>query len=129
MDKIILKDTTNTEIEESSGTGSFVKTFSSFAELEAMISKLSPENLEAYQVQNQDGMTIANPTNKECLHVGVDLTWDAGAITRIKATFSITDVDMMAKAIKELQEGQAVQNEEILSTQIGLTEVYENMGV
>lgn len=110
MDKIILKDQTVIEMNESSGIGYFTKHFTTLAELEAVIIKLSPENLEAYQVQNQEGMTTANPVNKECSHVNVDLTWEAGTVTGVKATFMITDVDMIAKAIKELQDGQSVQD-------------------
>lgn len=126
MDKIIFKNAT-IEIEESSGAETFVITFASLTQFNEVIQKLSPENLEAYQVQNQEGLTVANPTNKECLHVGINLTWEGGAVTKVRATFHISDVDMIAKTIKELQESQAVQDGAIEDVGAVISTIAEQM--
>ena len=110
-DKIILKDGTELEISQGGNTGMAIISFNSLEEFVVTAKKLTPANLEQYQLLNQAGLVADNPENKECRSVGLDLTWDdAGKITAVKAAFHITDVDMVAKAIKELQAGQEVQD-------------------
>ena len=110
-DKIILKDGTELEINQGGNTGMAVISFNSLEEFVLTAKKLTPANLEQYQLLNHAGLVAANPENKECRSVGLDLTWDdASKITAVKAAFQIADVDMVAKAIKELQAGQEVQD-------------------
>lgn len=104
-DKIILKDNTSLEINQSSGTDEFIMNFSNLTEFMEILTMLTASNLESYQVQNQDGLTVARPENKECLHTGIDLTWDKNdTIINVKATFSISDVDMISKRLEALEE-------------------------
>lgn len=111
MDKIILKDGTIIEIEESSNGGSFRRQFSDPQEYLTTLAKLTQDNLSAYQVQNAAGLTCANPVNKECLSQEVKALWtDNGTLAGLDVTFNITDVDLQAKAIKDLQAGQEVQD-------------------
>lgn len=111
MDKIILKDETIIEIEESSNGGGFRKIFTDAQEYLTTLEKLTPENLSAYQVQNSEGLTCANPVNKECLTQNVTALWSAdGILAGLDVTFNITDVDMLAKAVRDLQAGQQTQD-------------------
>lgn len=111
MDKIILKDGTSIEIEESSNGGSFRKQFADPQEYLTTLAKLTQNNLSAYQVQNAAGLTCANPENKECLSQEVTALWaENGAIVGLDVIFHITDVDLQARAIKDLQASQEVQD-------------------
>lgn len=121
MDKIKLKDGNIVEIEESSNGGSFRMRFSDPQEYLTTLAMLTQDNLSAYQVQTNEGLVCANPVNKECLTQTVALLWaDDGTLAGLDVTFNVTDVDMLAKAVKDLQvgqqalqEGQETQNEAI----------------
>lgn len=111
MDKIILKNGTIIEIEESSNGGSFRKIFSDPQEYLTTLAMLTPDNLSAYQVQNSDGRVCSNPVNKECLTQNVTALWtDEGTLSGLDVTFNITAVDMLKKAVKDLQAGQQTQD-------------------
>lgn len=111
MDKIILKDGTIIEIKESSNGSSFRIHFSNPQQYLSTLAKLTQDNLSAYQVQNSEGLTCARPENKECLTQNVvPLRSDNGALIGLDVTFNITDVDMLAKAVKDLQAGQQTQD-------------------
>ncbi len=111
MDKIILKDGSIIEIKESSNSDSFCKKFTDPQEYLRTLEKLTQDNLSAYQVQNSEGLTCANPVNKECLTQNVTaLRSEDGILTGLDVTFNITDVDMLAKAVKDIQAGQQTQD-------------------
>ena len=111
MDKIILKDGTIIEIEESSNGCSFRIRFSDPQDYLTTLAKLTQDNLSAYQVQNSEGLTSARPENKECLtQKVVPLRSDDDALIGLDVTFNITDVDMLAKAVKDLQAGQETRD-------------------
>ncbi len=111
MDKIILKNGDNMEIDESSNGASFRKTFTDTQEYLTTLEKLTPENLSAYQVQNSEGLTCANLVNKECLTQNVTALWSAdGILAGLDVTFNITNIDMLAKAVRDLQAGQQTQD-------------------
>lgn len=111
MDKIILKNEDIIEIEESSNGGSFRKIFTDTQEYLTTLEKLTQDNLSAYKVQNSEGLTCANPVNKECLTQNVTALWSAdGILAGLDVTFNITDVDMLAKAVRDLQAGQQTQD-------------------
>lgn len=129
-DKIILKDGTELEIEQSSSTGTFTMEFANMGEFQTTVTKLNQANLEAYQVQNQEGLTITRPHDKECLHCDLRFEWDdADSIINVTAYFNVTEVDKIAKAVREMQGKQAVQDKEITNSQVALTELYEGLGV
>ena len=112
MDKIILKNGNIIEIEESSNGGSFRKCFTDPQEYLTTLAMLTQDNLSAYQVQNGAGLVCANPENKECLTQTVVPLWaDDGTLADLDVTFAITDVDMLAKAVKDLQAGQQALQE------------------
>lgn len=107
MDKIILKDGTIVEIKESSNGGSFRMYFLDPQDYLTTLAKLTQDNLSAYQVQTAEGLTSARPENKECLNQTVAPIWtEDGTLGGLDVTFYITDVDMLAKAVKDLQAGQ-----------------------
>lgn len=111
MDKIILKDETIIEIEESSNGVGFRKIFTDPRDYVTILDKLTTENLSAYQVQNDVGLVCSNPVNKECLTQNVTTLWSAdGILDGLDVTFNITDVDMLAKAVRDLQVGQQTQD-------------------
>ena len=112
MDKIKLKDGTIIEIEESSNGGSFRICFEDPQEYLITLARLTQDNLSAYQVQTSEGLTSANPINKECLSQAVTpIRTDDGALVGLDVIFNITDVDMLAKAVKDLQAGQQALQE------------------
>ena len=112
MDKIKLKDGTIIEIEESSNGGSFRMRFSDPQEYLTTLAMLNQVNLSAYQVQTNEGLVCANPVNKECLTQTVTPLWaDDGTLAGLDVTFNITDVDLLSKAVKELQAGQQALQE------------------
>ncbi|MGL6217262.1 MAG: hypothetical protein ACRC36_04460, partial [Lacrimispora sphenoides] len=58
------------------------------------------------------GLVCANPVNKECLTQTVAPLWaDDGTLSGLDVTFNITNVDLLAKAVKELQAGQQALQE------------------
>jgi hypothetical protein len=114
MDKIILKNGTVIEIEESSNSGNFRKAFTSAQEFISVLEELNQDNLSSYQIQNAAGLVCANPENKECLTQNVTAVWtDDGVLSGLDVTFYITDVDMRAKEINELQQDLAIHSEAI----------------
>jgi len=120
MDKIILKDGTIIEIEESSNTESFRVIFSDPQEYLTILAMLTQDNLSAYQIQNSAGLTCSNLGNKECLTQSITAVWsDNGTLSGLDVTFNITDVDLLAKAVKDLQSGQATQDDAI--SDLGVT--------
>ncbi|MFT4005201.1 MAG: hypothetical protein QM683_05990 [Lacrimispora sp.] len=107
MDKIILKDGTIIEIEESSNSDSFRKQFSDPQEYLTALAQLTQDNLSAYKVLNSAGFVCANLEKKECLKQTITVIWDnGGALAGLDVTFNITDVNLVAKDIKDLQEVQ-----------------------
>lgn len=111
MDKIKLKNGTEIEIEESSNSGSFRKRFTDPQDYLTTLTQLTQDNLSTYQVLNSAGNVTANPENKECLTQAVTPIWtDEGTLAGLDVTFNITDVDMLAKAVKDLQAGQETQD-------------------
>jgi len=111
MDKIILKNGNIIEIEESSNGGSFRKRFTDPQEYLTTLVMLTQDNLSVYQVKNSAGLICANPENKECLTQTVVPLWAGdGTLTGLDVTFNVTDVDMLAKAIRDLQAGQEIQD-------------------
>ena len=120
MDKIILKDETAIEIEESSNADSFRVIFSDPQEYITTLAMFTQENLSAYQIQNSAGLTCSNLENKECLTQSVTAVWsDDGTLSGLDVTFNITDVDLLAKAVKDLQSGQATHDDAI--SDLGVT--------
>ena len=111
MDKIKLKNGSIIEIEESSNGGSFRKRFTDPQEYLTTLTMLTQDNLSAYQVQNSAGLVCANPENKECLTQTVVPLWaDDGTLAGLDVTFNVTDVDVLAKTIRDLQAGQEIQD-------------------
>ncbi|MBW4847932.1 MAG: hypothetical protein KZY87_20430 [Lachnospiraceae bacterium] len=111
MDKIKLKDGTIIEIKESSNGGSFRMRFSDPQEYLTTLAMLTQDNLSAYQVQTNEGLVCANPVNKECLTQTVSPLWsDDGTLAGLDVTFVISDVDLLSKAVKDLQAGQETQD-------------------
>lgn len=107
MDKIKLKNGNIIEIEESSDSGSFRKCFVDPQEYLTTLAMLTQDNLSAYQVQNSSGLVSSNPENKECLTQTVTpVRADDGTLEGLDVAFNITDVDLLAKAVKELWVGQ-----------------------
>lgn len=64
MDKIILKDGTIIEIEESSNSGSFRKQFSDPQEYLTTLAQLTQDNLSTYKVLNSAGFVCTNLEKK-----------------------------------------------------------------
>ena len=112
MDKIILKNGNIIEIEESSNGGSFRKRFADPQEYLTTVAMLTQDNLSAYQVQNSAGLVCANPENKECLTQTVVPLWaDDGTLAGLDVTFNVSDVNMLEKAVRDLQAGQQALQE------------------
>ncbi len=112
MDKIKLNNGNILEIEESSNGGSFRMHFADPQKYLITLAMLTQDNLSAYQVQTSDGLVCANPVNKECLTQTVTpLRADDGTLAGLDVTFNVTDVDMLAKAVKDLQAGQQALQE------------------
>lgn len=120
MDKIILKDGTIIEIEESSNSGSFRKQFSDPQEYLTTLAQLTQDNLSAYKVLNSAGFVCANPEKKECLKQTIIAIWDnGGALAGLDVTFNITDVNLVAKDIKDLQEVQGGAIADLVAIAVG----------
>lgn len=105
MDKIVLKDSTTLDIEESNESKSFRMKFTEEDIFLATLKKLSKENLSQYQIQNSYGTVCANPANKECVNFSVKTSRDnQGNITEYDVTFFVSDVDMVEERLTSLEE-------------------------
>lgn len=129
MDKIKLKNGIEIEIEESSNGGSFRKAFSNPVDYLTTLAQLTEDNLSAYQVLNSGGNVTGNPENKECLTQTVTpIRGEDGALIGLDVTFNISDVDMLAKAVRDLQAGQQVLTEGQEVQDEAITELADIMG-
>ena len=113
-DKIVLKDGTVIEIEQSSSSGTFQISIADVSELAEVVRSLTPDNLSQYQVINQDGLTVARPQDKECRKCELNFAWNNDSVVEIVVTVELTDVDVVAKRLADLEETAGILVQESL---------------
>jgi len=113
-DKIVLKDGTAFEIEQSSSSGTFQIAITDVSALAEVIGRMTPDNLSQYQVVNQDGLTVARPQDKECRKCELNFIWANNSVVKIVITVVLSDVDLIAKRLADLEETASILVQESL---------------
>lgn len=111
-EKIVLADGTEIEIENGAVESCVQVMLPDLDGLKALYEKFTEDNLENYKIQNADGLTCANHSNKYLKSALVEKKEDGFIIS-----FNLADVDMVKKQIDALtaelygvKEGQVLQD-------------------
>lgn len=101
-EKIVLADGTEIEIENGAVENCVQVVIPDLDGLKALYEKFTEENLEMYQVQNADGLTCANHSNKYLKSALVEQKEEGFLIS-----FNLADVDMLEKRVAAIEAQQA----------------------
>lgn len=115
MEKLILYDGTSIDIDSGSSEYSFSKTFTSNEDFTETLKRLTETNLSSYSVVNEAGILSATYINKRCKSTSVDVIWDEDEfVNGLFVTFTLEDVNLIEKSIRDLKVSQMAQNSAIL---------------
>lgn len=108
-DKLILNNQTQIEIESASSLSDIRVVFDTKDDMVSTWDMLTPENLKSVQIQNSNGVTIANYENlileSETSKVHTDETILTSFHLREK-----TEVEFLRERVEQLENGQEVQD-------------------
>lgn len=94
MEKLILNDKTEISINDGMTANKFTVT-GTVDDIDDLYKKLTESNLEEFKIASTTGEVFATLVNKKVANISFD-----GSVI----TATLTDVDMVAKKIKELQD-------------------------
>lgn len=101
-EKIVLADGTEIEIENGAVESCVQVMLPDLDGLKALYEKFTEDNLENYKIQNADGLTCANHSNKYLKSALVEKKEDGFIIS-----FNLADVDMLEKRVAAIEAQQA----------------------
>ena len=107
MEKIKLSNGTEIEILSGATVNSFSVEYVTLEDVEKVIGQLTEENLVEIRVLNEKGAVCTIQHNKDLSEVHLDVK---GKI----ATFTLSNVDMIAKRLAELEVTQELQDGAIM---------------
>ena len=114
MDKYILKNGVEIDVEEGGTENCFTKKFTNVNEYIDVLTQLTEDNLSEYYIKNSYGERSAVYRNKKCSFSNVTHIFDiTGKLSELNVNFVISNVNMILKEIRELKVSQAVQDETI----------------
>lgn len=115
--KIILKDKTVFEVEETSLATKLIAKFNSVEELEQARTALSDENLEEFCFLNNDEQTIGKYAGYTC----IDTSYTEEENVYI-ATFTLRELSDLEKRVSKLETTQEEQDEALVELAEMVTE-------
>ena len=125
MDKMILKDTTEIELQAGGSLSAVAVKFDSKDDMLQAWKKMTPENLAEVKFQNDAGTTIGEYADLILVSETSQETSD-GAVQTAFSFRAKTDTE---KRLDALEEGQAVQDEAISDLGEATSELAEKEGV
>lgn len=109
MEKLVLKDATEIQVEGGTTEKQFTQTVTSLADAQTVIENLTEDNLETFELQNEDGETLATIENKYFANATVT-TSDEG----YNVTYKLANVDLVEKRLNQLETTQEEQDEALV---------------
>lgn len=104
-EKIVLNDGTEFEIENGAIENCVQIICTDLDDFKEKHGKFTEENLENYKILNSKGLTCATFNNKCLVSSLVEQ-----ATNGFRISFNLTDVDMLEKRVKSLEESQDIQD-------------------
>lgn len=105
MEKIVLKDKTEINVNGGTTEKQFSQTVENLADAQTVIDALTEDNLETFELQTENGSTIATIENKYFSNAVVTVTEDGYIVT-----FNLANVDLVAKRLAQLEATQDEQD-------------------
>lgn len=113
MYKLKLADTTEINIENTSTEDSFQVAMKTTEALDAILSKLTDENLKHIEKYNDEGLLYSQSDNKKFVSVDIKpLTTEQDYIVTFNLR-SFTKEELLERRLQELEAEQATQNDAI----------------
>lgn len=109
MEKIVLKDKTEIKVEGGTTENQFSQTVTSLADAQTVIESLTEDNLELFELQNEDGETLSTIENKYFSSAVITIS-DEG----YNVTYKLANVDLVEKRLKQLETTQEEQDEALV---------------
>ena len=107
MEKIKLANGTELEIMNGATIGAVTMPYETFGDVVSLTEQMTEENLSEYSILNDAGLTCTTQHDKyvSAIHIiPADKT----------VTFTLSDVDMVAKRLDALEQTQEIQDEAIV---------------
>ncbi|MBD5501389.1 MAG: hypothetical protein HDR10_09355 [Lachnospiraceae bacterium] len=108
-DKLILNNQTQIEIESASSLSDIRVVFDTKDDMVSIWDMLTPENLKSVQIQNGDGVVIANYENL-ILDSETSIVQEDGTILTSFHLREKTEVEFLRERVEQLENGQEVQD-------------------
>lgn len=105
MEKLALKDKTEINVNGGTTENQFSQTVTNLADAQTVIDSLTENNLETFELQTEDGNTLATIENKYFSNAVATVT--EGGYT---VTFNLANVDLVAKRLAQLEATQEEQD-------------------
>ena len=105
MEKIVLKDKTEINVNGGTTENQFSQTVENLADAQTVIDALTEDNLETFELQTENGSTLATIENKYFSNAVVTVTEDG-----YNVTFNLANVDLVAKRLAQLEATQEEQD-------------------
>ena len=105
MEKLVLKDKTEIAINGGTTENQFSQTVENLADAQTVIDALTEDNLETFELQTENGSTLATIENKYFSNAVVTVTEDG-----YNVTFNLGNVDLVAKRLAQLEATQDEQD-------------------
>lgn len=112
-DKLILNDNTEITIESASSLSDIRIVSETKSDMISTWDILTEENLKSVQIQNGDGITVANYENLVLDSETSYAIKDKDGVEKILTSFHLrpkTDVELLREEVEALKEGQEVQD-------------------
>lgn len=109
MEKIILKNKTEIQVKGGTTEFQFSQIVNNLADAQTVIESLTEDNLEAFELQNEDGEILATIENKYFASATVT-TSDEG----YNVTYKLANVDLVEKRLNQLETTQEEQDEALV---------------
>lgn len=117
MEKLVLKDATEIQVEGGTTEKWFTQTVESLADAQAVIEVLTEDNLESFELQNEDGETLATIENKYFLSATITVVEGGYSVV-----YNLGNVDLIEKRLSALEASQEEQDEALVELAEMITE-------
>ena len=105
MEKLVLKDKTEISVNGGTTENQFSQTVTNLADAQTVIDSLTEDNLETFELQTEEGNTLAAIENKYFTSAVVTVTEDG-----YNVIFNLGNVDLVAKRLAQLEATQDEQD-------------------
>lgn len=117
MEKLVLKDKTEIIVNGGTTENQFSRTVTSLADTQTVIDSLAEDNLETFELQTEEGNTLATIENKYFSNAVVTVTGNC-----YNVIFNLGNVDLVAKRLAQLEATQDEQDAALVELAVMVSE-------